>query len=108
VLAAEEAELRVYALDPGDMRTRMQADAFPGEDLSDRPEPETVLPALHRLIDGDLPSGRYTAAGLSPAAATGPGRDTPAGAPVTAAGPQPHPDASAAAPAVGAAPGAAR
>jgi NAD(P)-dependent dehydrogenase (short-subunit alcohol dehydrogenase family) len=65
VLAAEEPGLRVYALDPGDMRTRMQADAFPGEDIVDRPEPETVLPALHRLIDADLPSGRYTAAALA-------------------------------------------
>ncbi|HVQ95241.1 MAG TPA: SDR family oxidoreductase [Mycobacteriales bacterium] len=68
VLAAEEPALRVYALDPGDMRTRMQADAFPGEDISDRPEPETVLPALHRLITGDLPSARYTAADLTAAA----------------------------------------
>jgi NAD(P)-dependent dehydrogenase (short-subunit alcohol dehydrogenase family) len=64
VLAAEEPTLRVYALDPGDMRTRMHADAFPGEDISDRPEPETVLPALHRLIHGDLPSARYTASTL--------------------------------------------
>jgi NAD(P)-dependent dehydrogenase (short-subunit alcohol dehydrogenase family) len=65
VLAAEEPGLRVYALDPGDMRTRMQADAFPGEDITDRPEPETVLPALRRLIGGDLPSGRYTATTLT-------------------------------------------
>jgi NAD(P)-dependent dehydrogenase (short-subunit alcohol dehydrogenase family) len=64
VLAAEEPTLRVYALDPGDMRTQMQADAFPGADISDRPEPATVLPALHRLIAGDLPSARYTAATL--------------------------------------------
>jgi NAD(P)-dependent dehydrogenase (short-subunit alcohol dehydrogenase family) len=79
VLAAEEPALRVYALDPGDMRTRMQADAFPGEDISDRPEPATVLPALHRLIDGDLPSGRYLAGQLtaSPPGAGG----GPAGAP---------------------------
>jgi NAD(P)-dependent dehydrogenase (short-subunit alcohol dehydrogenase family) len=64
VLAAEEPELRVYAFDPGDMRTRMHADAFPGEDISDRPEPETVVPALRRLLTGELASGRYTAAGL--------------------------------------------
>lgn len=64
VLAAEEPALRVYALDPGDMRTQMQADAFPGEDIGDRPEPETVLPAVRRLVDGGLPSGRYVAADL--------------------------------------------
>jgi NAD(P)-dependent dehydrogenase (short-subunit alcohol dehydrogenase family) len=64
VLAAEEPRLRVYALDPGDMRTQMQAAAFPGEDISDRPEPETVLPAVRRLVDRHLPSGRYTTADL--------------------------------------------
>jgi NAD(P)-dependent dehydrogenase (short-subunit alcohol dehydrogenase family) len=64
VLAAEERRLRVYAVDPGDMRTQMHADAFPGEDISDRPEPETVVPALRRLVTGDLPSGRYTASAL--------------------------------------------
>jgi NAD(P)-dependent dehydrogenase (short-subunit alcohol dehydrogenase family) len=64
VLAVEERELRVYAFDPGDMRTRMHADAFPGEDISDRPEPETVVPAVRRLLTGELDSGRYTAAGL--------------------------------------------
>jgi NAD(P)-dependent dehydrogenase (short-subunit alcohol dehydrogenase family) len=61
VLAAEEPGLRVYAVDPGDLRTRMHAAAFPGEDIGDRPEPESAVPALRRLIDGDLPSGRYTA-----------------------------------------------
>ncbi len=64
VLAAEESDLRVHAVDPGDMRTRMHAEAFPGEDISDRPEPEEVVPALLRLIDGEHPSGRYTAAAL--------------------------------------------
>jgi len=64
VLAAEELDLRVHAVDPGDMRTRMHAEAFPGEDISDRPEPEEVVPALLRLIDGEHPSGRYTAAAL--------------------------------------------
>ena len=59
VLAAEEPTLRVYSLDPGDMRTRMHQDAFPGEDISDRPEPETVVPAVLTLLAGDLPSGRY-------------------------------------------------
>ncbi len=64
VLAAEEPGLHVYAVDPGDMRTRMQAEAFPGEDISDRPEPEDVVPALRRLLDAGLPSGRYVAADL--------------------------------------------
>jgi NAD(P)-dependent dehydrogenase (short-subunit alcohol dehydrogenase family) len=62
VLGAEEPLLVVYAVDPGDMRTAMHAAAFPGEDISDRPEPDTVVPALRRLIDGDLPNGRYEAA----------------------------------------------
>jgi NAD(P)-dependent dehydrogenase (short-subunit alcohol dehydrogenase family) len=65
VLAVEEPDLRVYAVDPGDMRTVMHAEAFPGEDISDRPAPETVVPALLRLIGlrGDSPpSGRYRAA----------------------------------------------
>ena len=61
VLAAEEPSLRVYAVDPGDMRTQMHQDAFPGEDISDRPEPEHAVPALVRLLVGDLPSGRYRA-----------------------------------------------
>jgi NAD(P)-dependent dehydrogenase (short-subunit alcohol dehydrogenase family) len=64
VLAVEEPEVRVYVVDPGDMRTQMHQDAFPGEDISDRPLPETVVPAVRRLLDGDLPSGRYTSAGL--------------------------------------------
>jgi NAD(P)-dependent dehydrogenase (short-subunit alcohol dehydrogenase family) len=61
ILAAERPELRVYAVDPGDMRTRMHQEAFPGEDISDRPEPELSVPGLLELIDGDLPSGRYRA-----------------------------------------------
>ncbi|MDP9240075.1 MAG: SDR family oxidoreductase [Actinomycetota bacterium] len=64
VLAAEEPGLRVYAADPGDLRTQMHQEAYPGEDISDRPEPETVVPGFRRLIDGDLPSGRYRAADL--------------------------------------------
>ncbi|HET9421777.1 MAG TPA: SDR family NAD(P)-dependent oxidoreductase [Nocardioides sp.] len=64
VLAAEEPTLRVYSLDPGDMRTRMHQEAFPGEDISDRPEPETVVPAVLSLLDSDLPSGRYVAGQL--------------------------------------------
>ncbi|HJQ46829.1 MAG TPA: SDR family oxidoreductase [Amycolatopsis sp.] len=62
ILGAEEPRIRVYACDPGDMNTDLHQQAFPGEDISDRPAPETVVPALLRLIDGDLPSGRYRAA----------------------------------------------
>jgi NAD(P)-dependent dehydrogenase (short-subunit alcohol dehydrogenase family) len=61
VLAAEHPTLRVYAFDPGDMRTAMHQQAFPGEDISDRPDPATVVPALLRLIDLRPPSGRYRA-----------------------------------------------
>jgi NAD(P)-dependent dehydrogenase (short-subunit alcohol dehydrogenase family) len=61
VLGAEEIGLRVYAFDPGDMRTQMHQEAFPGEDISDRPLPETVVPALRRLLDERPPSGRYRA-----------------------------------------------
>ena len=67
VLAAEEPAIRVYSFDPGDMRTQMHQEAFPGEDISDRPWPETVLPALRRLLDERPPSGRYRAADLSAA-----------------------------------------
>ena len=64
VLAAEHPDLRVYAVDPGDMRTQMHQDAFPGEDISDRPPPEASVPALLELIGGDRGSGRYRAADL--------------------------------------------
>ena len=66
VLAAENPTLRVYWVDPGDMRTQMHQEAFPGEDISDRPEPETSVPGLLALIDGHLPSGRYLARDLVP------------------------------------------
>jgi NAD(P)-dependent dehydrogenase (short-subunit alcohol dehydrogenase family) len=66
VLAAERPELRVYAVDPGDMNTRMQQEAFPGEDVSDRPPPRDSVPGLLVLVEGDLPSGRYRAAELAP------------------------------------------
>ena len=59
VLGVEEPELRVYAVDPGDMNTRLHQEAFPGEDVSDRPAPEASVPGLLELIDGELPSGRY-------------------------------------------------
>ncbi|MDQ3423548.1 MAG: SDR family NAD(P)-dependent oxidoreductase, partial [Actinomycetota bacterium] len=62
ILAAEHPELRIYAFDPGDMRTDLHQAAFPGEDISDRPWPETVVPALLRLATSSLPSARYRAA----------------------------------------------
>jgi NAD(P)-dependent dehydrogenase (short-subunit alcohol dehydrogenase family) len=65
VLAAERPDVRVYWFDPGDMRTQMHQEAFPGEDISDRPEPETVVPALRRLLGERPPSGRYRAADLT-------------------------------------------
>jgi NAD(P)-dependent dehydrogenase (short-subunit alcohol dehydrogenase family) len=58
-LAAEHPTLNVYAIDPGDMRTRMHQEAFPGQDISDRPEPETVVPGLLALLVQPHPSGRY-------------------------------------------------
>jgi NAD(P)-dependent dehydrogenase (short-subunit alcohol dehydrogenase family) len=67
VAGAEHPALRVYAFDPGDMATEMHQRAFPGEDISDRPSPESVVPALLRLVRGHLPSGRYRAADLRPA-----------------------------------------
>ncbi len=69
VLAAENTSIRVYWVDPGDLRTDMHQAAFPGEDISDRPLPEVRVPAFIQLLEGDLPSGRYSAAALSPAAA---------------------------------------
>jgi NAD(P)-dependent dehydrogenase (short-subunit alcohol dehydrogenase family) len=68
ILAAENPELRVYWVDPGDMRTDMHQAAFPGEDINDRPLPETRVPGLVVLLEGELPSGRYRAAELVPAA----------------------------------------
>lgn len=64
VLGAEEPDIRVWAFDPGDMRTQMHQDAFPGEDISDRPEAETVVPALRQLLVKRPPSGRVRAADL--------------------------------------------
>jgi NAD(P)-dependent dehydrogenase (short-subunit alcohol dehydrogenase family) len=61
ILGAEQPQIRVYAVDPGDMRTRMHQEAFPGEDISDRPPPQESVPGLLALIDGGLPSGRYQA-----------------------------------------------
>ena len=61
ILAAEHPSLRIYTVDPGDMRTQMHQEAFPGEDISDRPPPEESVPGLLALIEGALPSGRYRA-----------------------------------------------
>jgi NAD(P)-dependent dehydrogenase (short-subunit alcohol dehydrogenase family) len=69
VLAAEHPALRIYWVDPGDMNTRMHQEAFPGEDISDRPDPEESIPGLLALIEGDLPSGRYGARALAGTAA---------------------------------------
>jgi NAD(P)-dependent dehydrogenase (short-subunit alcohol dehydrogenase family) len=68
VLSAEELAVRVWWADPGDLRTDMHQLAFPGEDISDRPLPEQIVPAFLRLITQRLPSGRYRAAHLMPAA----------------------------------------
>ena len=70
VLAAELPALRVWSVDPGDLRTAMHQAAFPGEDISDRPEPASVVPAFLDLIDSDRPSGRYRASELVAAGAT--------------------------------------
>jgi NAD(P)-dependent dehydrogenase (short-subunit alcohol dehydrogenase family) len=68
VLAVEQPTLRVYWVDPGDMRTQMHQDAFPGEDIHDRPLPEERVPGLLALLEDDLPGGRYEAARLGAAA----------------------------------------
>jgi NAD(P)-dependent dehydrogenase (short-subunit alcohol dehydrogenase family) len=74
VLAEEEPALRVWSVDPGDLRTRMHQEAFPGQDISDRPLPETVVPVLIGLVESDRPSGRYRVPDLGPAAGPAVGR----------------------------------
>jgi NAD(P)-dependent dehydrogenase (short-subunit alcohol dehydrogenase family) len=69
IFAAENPDLRVYWLDPGDMRTRMHQEAFPGEDISDRPLPEASVPGILALLEEDRPGGRYRARTLASAAA---------------------------------------
>ena len=99
VLAAEEVAVRVWRVDPGDLRTQMHQDAFPGEDISDRPLPESAVPAFRRLISERMPSGRYRAADLMPGgdqtagdqsatdpAAGGPAATDPAATALAAAG----------------------
>ena len=70
ILAAENPDLRVYRVDPGDMRTTMHQEAFPDEDISDRPLPEESVPGFVELLTGDLPSGRYEARSLTEDAGT--------------------------------------
>jgi NAD(P)-dependent dehydrogenase (short-subunit alcohol dehydrogenase family) len=69
VLAIEHPDLRVYRVDPGEMRTRMYQEAAPGEDISELPPPEVSVPGIRALIFGDLPSGRYLARELVPVSA---------------------------------------
>ena len=53
--AAELRDQGVSAIlvDPGDMRTRMHQEAFPGEDISDRPLPDVTVPFWNWLFDQD-------------------------------------------------------
>ena len=71
VLAVERPQLAVYAFDPGDMNTALHQEAFPGEDISDRPPPEASVPGLLALIEGGHPSGRYQARALAGAGVAG-------------------------------------
>jgi NAD(P)-dependent dehydrogenase (short-subunit alcohol dehydrogenase family) len=59
--AVEEPGFTWYSIDPGDMRTAMHQDAYPGEDISDRPEPESVAPRILEIVTSGRPSGRYVA-----------------------------------------------
>jgi NAD(P)-dependent dehydrogenase (short-subunit alcohol dehydrogenase family) len=72
VLAVERPDLRVLVVDPGDMRTEMHQEAFPGEDISDRAEPGASVPGLLALIEGDAPSGRYEARAVATAESSTP------------------------------------
>ena len=67
ILSAENPELKLYWVDPGDMRTDMHQAAYPGEDISDRPLPESRVPGFVTLLEGDLPAGRYVASEIVPA-----------------------------------------
>lgn len=68
VLGVEHPAVRFYAVDPGDMRTQLHQEAYPGEDISDRPPPEESVPGLLALIEGEAPSGLYRARGVVGAA----------------------------------------
>lgn len=61
ILAAEEPDIRVYRFDPGDMNTQMHQEAFPDEDISDRPPPERSVPPLMELLERQAASGFYRA-----------------------------------------------
>jgi NAD(P)-dependent dehydrogenase (short-subunit alcohol dehydrogenase family) len=65
ILAEEHPDLFVYSFDPGDMNTVMHQEAFPGDDVSDRADPESVAPLLVRLVEDRRPSGRYAASDLT-------------------------------------------
>ena len=65
ILAAEVPSARVYRVDPGDMQTQMQQEAYPGEDISDRPPPEDSVPGIIALIESGAPSGRYAARAMA-------------------------------------------
>jgi NAD(P)-dependent dehydrogenase (short-subunit alcohol dehydrogenase family) len=67
ILAVEHPQIRVHAVDPGDMNTQMHQEAFPGEDISDRPPPEESVPGFIALIEGDHASGRFQASRVAPA-----------------------------------------
>jgi NAD(P)-dependent dehydrogenase (short-subunit alcohol dehydrogenase family) len=67
----ENPDITAYAVDPGDMRTQMHQDAFPGEDISDRALPESVVPHLLALLAARPPSGRYRAADIAVAERVG-------------------------------------
>ncbi len=69
ILGAENPGVRFYAVDPGDMRTQLHQEAFPGEDISDRPPPEDSVPGLLRLIEGNAPSGLFRVSDLVEASA---------------------------------------
>jgi len=68
-LGEENPGLTAYAVDPGDMRTAMHQQAFPGEDISDRPLPEAVVPGLLELLRLRPASGRHRAADFMPGSA---------------------------------------
>jgi len=71
VLASEQPGWRVWTVDPGDLRTQMHQEAFPGEDISDRPDPDTVVPAFMALIESELPSGRIRLSQFDPVSTAG-------------------------------------
>jgi NAD(P)-dependent dehydrogenase (short-subunit alcohol dehydrogenase family) len=72
VLAVENPDVRVYWVDPGDMRTDMHQAAYPGENISDRPLPETKVPGFVAVLEGNLPSGRYVGSEVAPVSVVNP------------------------------------